>query len=65
MDRGPWWAIVHGIVDSLTQLSNQHYAALKSHEFFFELMQVPDPNTYEARKQPVVIYSRVLLLSFH
>ena len=24
MDRGAWWATVHGVVKSLTQLSNEH-----------------------------------------
>ena len=24
MDRGAWWAIVHGVAKSRTQLSNQH-----------------------------------------
>ena len=25
MDRGAWWAIVHGAAKSQTQLSNQHF----------------------------------------
>ena len=24
MDRGAWWAIVHGVTKSQTQLSNEH-----------------------------------------
>ena len=25
MDRGAWWAIVHGVVKSRTHLSNHHF----------------------------------------
>ena len=28
MDRGAWWATVHGVAESQTQLSNQHTTTL-------------------------------------
>ena len=33
MDRGAWWATVHGVAKSQTQLSNEHY--LLQLDFYF------------------------------
>ena len=30
MDRGAWWAIVHGVTKSWTQLSNCHFLLVRS-----------------------------------
>ena len=32
MDRGAWWATVHGVTKSLTQLSNFTFRELRSHK---------------------------------
>ena len=38
MDRGPWWATIHGVAKSQTQLNDQHYYTThkyKSYETIF------------------------------
>ena len=38
MDRGAWWATVHGIAESWTQLSNWHFHFTFIHNNIFELV---------------------------
>ena len=38
MDRGPWWAIVHGVakeLDMTEQLNNSHADLATSHQFWY------------------------------
>ena len=36
MDRGAWWAAVHGVTESLTQLADFHTHVRKEYKVFWE-----------------------------
>ena len=59
MDRGAWWAIVHGVAKSQTQLSKQH--------FHFLLMSSGDGDIFFNRSQsqifPKSIYRVLTVLT--
>ena len=53
MDRGAWWAIVHGVAKSWTRLSDftilsTFYSALYEKKKFFRMV----PKNYKGEKQP-------------
>ena len=50
MDRGPWWAIIHGVTNSqieLKQLSMNTYTGKTTRPFRYDLNQIPYDYTVE------------------